>query len=583
MRSTIRFRPPRLRRLSLAALVLCSALAVADEPAVAPASVAAAAPPNAAVDEPADASTPARVRLLTSDQYFNTIANIFGDSIKVNTPFPPMARTDGLLASGAASAGITAAQVEQYQRVATLIAAKVVDPAHRNFLIPCKPSNPKTADPKCARKFLGEAGRLLYRRPLTPEALQGATSRADEAAGQLHDFYRGLGMALEGMLISPDMLFVTDRSEPDPTRPGYLRLDRYSLASRLSFFLWNAAPDDALLASAEKGELYDADGRARVIDNLLRSPRLVTGLRAYFDDMLGFDAFNNLAKDSTVYPAFTGLTVQDAREQSLRMIVDQLVTKNRDYRDLFTTHETFISPSLAVLYDLPVASRDWVPYEFPADSPRIGLLTQIGFLASHAHPGRSSATLRGKAVRELLLCQRVPPPPGNVDFSIVNNPQSNFRTGRDRITAHSGSNPVCAGCHRVMDPMGLAFENFDGSGRFRQTERGADIDVSGNLDGKKFQDVAGLTQAFHDHPGLPVCLVKRMYSYATGGPTSKQDQPALKYFDSRFSSSGYKVPELMRTIALSSAFSTIREPEQADTPKSAAVLQSMSTSKEPQP
>ena len=571
----------------LPVFALCSHLTFASE-STAPAASSTAASPTAtktapAVGEPADASTPARVRLITSDQYFNTIGHIFGDSIKVNTPFPPMARSDGLLASGASSAGITAAQVEQYQRVAALIAGKVVDPAHRNFLIPCQPADPKAADAKCATKFLSAAGRLLYRRPLTTEAVQATTLRANQAAEQLHDFYKGLGMALEGMLIHPDMLFVADRSEPDPARPGQLRLDSYSLASRLSFFFWNAAPDDALLTAAEKGELHDANGRAHVIDRMLRSPRLVTGVRAYFDDMLGFDAFNNLSKDATIYPAFTGVTVRDAREQALLTIVDQLVTKNNDYRDLFTTRQTFISPSLAVLYDLPVTSSEWMPYEFPADSPRIGFLTQIGFLASHAHPGRSSATLRGKAVRELLLCQRVPPPPGNVDFSIVENPNSNFKTGRERITAHSSSNPVCAGCHRVTDPMGLAFENFDGAGRFRQTERGAPIDVSGNLDGKKFQDVAGLSEAFHDHPGLPVCLVKRMYSYATGGPTSKVDQPVLKYLDSQFSSSGYRVPELMRTIALSNAFSTVRETDTTPATKTAAALNSKSNSETSQP
>lgn len=553
------FRAVKVNGLILSVLALHAQLTFAGQAASASTDTAAVAPASAS--EPADSASSARVRLITSDQYFNTIGYAFGDSIKINTPFAPMARTDGLLAAGAASAGVTPSQVERYQRVATLIAGKVVDPAHRDFLIECGPADATAADSGCARKFLSRAGRLLHRRPLSEAALRDAVARASQAADELHDFYKGLGLALEGILISPDMLYIADRTEPDPARPGQRRLDSYSLASRLSFFLWNAGPDDALLSAAEKGQLQDPKERERIIDAMLRSPRLVTGVRAYFDDMLGFDAFNNLAKDETVYPAFTGLTVRDAREQALRTIVDHLITRDGDYRDLFTTRQTFISPSLAVLYNLPVITDDWMPYEFPPDSPRIGLLTQIGFLASHAHPGRSSATLRGKAVRELLLCQRVPPPPGNVDFSIVENPNAKFRTGRERINAHSSSNPVCAGCHRVTDPMGLAFENFDGAGQFRETENGALIDVSGNLDGKKFQDVAGLSQAFHDHPGLPGCLVKRMYSYATGGPTSKQDQPTLKYFTARFSSSGYKVPDLMRAIALSDAFSTIRGPE----------------------
>src|SRR6185312_13621122 len=148
---------------------------------------------------------------------------------------------------------------------------------------------------------------------------------------------------------------------------------------------------------------------------------------------------------------------------------------------------------------------------------RKGLLTQISFLAAHSHPGRSSPTLRGKALREILLCQPVPRPPANVDFSAVENPDPSLHTARDRLGLHR-KNPVCAGCHKITDPMGLALENFDGAGIYRETEKGSAIDVSGTLDGKDFHDVAGLGVALHDHPALTSCLVKRAYSYASGGP-----------------------------------------------------------------
>src|SRR5690606_38126526 len=132
-------------------------------------------------------------------------------------------------------------------------------------------------------------------------------------------------------------LFIHDGLEPDPERPGRLRLDAFSYASRLSFFLWNAAPDDMVLKAAESGELDTAQGRARVVDMMLASPRLEAGVRAFFDDMLGFDAFANLAKDPIAYPAETGVTLLDAREQTLRTIYDHLVVRDGDYRDLFTT------------------------------------------------------------------------------------------------------------------------------------------------------------------------------------------------------------------------------------------------------
>jgi hypothetical protein len=204
------------------------------------------------------------------------------------------------------------------------------------------------------------------------------------------------------------------------------------------------------------------------------------------------------------------------------------------------------------------APPGWTRYELPADDARVGLLTQIAFLAAHAHPGRSSATLRGKALRELLLCQKVPRPPPNVDFSIIEDPKSTLHTARERLAAHR-ANPVCAGCHKLTDPIGLALEHFDGAGEYRATERGAAIDASGTLDGRNYSDAAGLALAVHDHPALPNCLVSRVYAYATGGAPAAANSDVLKYFDAQFAGQGYKVPALLRTIALSNAFDTIAD------------------------
>jgi hypothetical protein len=171
---------------------------------------------------------------------------------------------------------------------------------------------------------------------------------------------------------------------------------------------------------------------------------------------------------------------------------------------------------------------------------------------------RSSPTLRGKALREILFCQKVPPPPPNVDFSIIEDPSANFRTARERLAAHR-SNPVCAGCHKITDPTGLALENFDGGGRFRTAERGVAIDVSGSFDGRDFTDVQGLGQIVHDQPALPACLVRRIYSYGTGGTVTAASEPELVRLTQGFAAAGYRVPELLRSIALSDGFSRIAE------------------------
>ena len=504
------------------------------------------------------AGTPARVRRMSEEQFENTIAYVFGSDIRVGAPFAPLRRTEGLLASGAAAAGVTLGELQQIQRAAASIASQVVDkgtvelPSRRDFLIPCKPENEVAADDACAEKFVRGTGRLLYRRPLSDDRVAEFVKEARDAAEELEDFYAGIALVLEGMLIDPKVIFVADTTEPDPDNPGQLRLDAYALASRLSFFLWNAAPDDALLKAAESGEIRTREGRARIVEMMLASPRLEDGVRAFFDDMFGFDDFANLAKDPSIYPVITGPTLVDAREQTLRTVVDQLLTRNGDYRDLFTTRETFMSPALATVYQVPTAPG-WVPYEFPEGSPRTGMLTQISFLTVHAHPGRSSPTLRGKALRELFLCQPVPRPPPDVDFSIVNNPNSSYPTQRDRVNAHL-ENPVCAGCHKITDPMGLALERFDGAGRYRETEKGNLIDTSGTLDGVEFQNVIGLSEALRDHPALPTCLVNRLYSYGTGGPASRADRAALNALHEGFKQVNYRVPALLRMVAMSDAF-----------------------------
>jgi hypothetical protein len=511
--------------------------------------------------EPTDNASVPRTRLLTGEQYANTIAQVFGNDISdsILPPMPPMARTDGLLASGAAFAGVTSDQISQIQLSAASVAEQVVDEEHRDFLIPCRPESISDGDSSCARQFLGEAARLLFRRPIDDARLAELVDIANYATEQTEDFYDGLALALEAILISPEMVFIVDHTEPDPNRLGELRLDSYSLASRLSFFLWNAPPDSDLLLAAENGELHSPEGLARAVDRLLSSSRLEAGMRAFFDDMLAFDDFNSLAKDPMVYPMVTGATLADAREQTLRTIIDHLLTEESDYRDLFTTRKTFMSMALAPVYGTP-SSDGWVPFEFDEDSPRIGLLTHVSFLAANSHAVRSSPTLRGKALRELFLCQHVPEPPPDIDFSGLLEDE-NALTARARLRVHN-ENPSCAGCHLITDPMGLSLENFDGAGLFRETEDGAKLDITGELDGVFYDDISGLASAMRDHPKLSHCLVNRLYAYGTGGPvTLKNDRDTLKWFENRFIAGGHKLPAVLRDLALSQAFSSVRSIE----------------------
>ena len=506
------------------------------------------------------AAGPVAMRRLTQEQYRQIIADVFGPTVKLGGRFEPDVREAGLLAVGASQVSVTASGLEQYDSMARNIAAQVVDEQHRGLLIPCQPASATAPDDACAKQFLGKVGRLLFRRPLNDHELTAQVAAANAAAVKVKNFYSGLGLSLAGLMEAPQFLFRQEVVEPDPDNAGQYRLDAYSKATRLSFFLWNAAPDPELLAAAQSGDLNTQKGLNKQVDRMLASPRVEAGVRAFFTDMLGYDGFDTLAKDQTLYPKFTPKVLGDAQEQTLRTIVDHLLVQKADYRDLFTTHKTFLTPLLASIYRVPAVFPDgyqstWIPYEYPKDAPQAGILTQASFVSLHSHPGRSSATIRGKALRQVLLCQKVPNPPGNVKFDIVQNTNDpNYKTARQRVKAHA-TQASCAGCHKIMDPVGLAFENFDTIGGFRTTENGADIDSSGELDGAKFTDVLGLGKAVHDNPAAASCIVNRVYEFGAGHqPTKPEAAWMAGDLQKAFVASGYKFPDLLKSVATSDVF-----------------------------
>jgi len=408
------------------------------------------------------------------------------------------------------------------------------------------------------RRRSGVSGREALRaaRRARVAAMVGRT--ATEKAGS---FYTGLQFGLARLLMSPSFLFRIEAPEASAGRGTDQRLGDYSLASRISFLLWDAPPDAALLDAAASGQLRQQEGLERQVDRLIAAPRFEQGVRAFFSDMFAYDQFDGLSKDQSIFPKYNSQLSQDAQEQSLRMIVDLLVTRKGDYRDLFTTRQTFLNRNLGSLYKVPVdesAFNGWMPYTFGAGDPRAGVLTFAAFLMlDPTHEGRSSPTIRGKSLRELLLCQKVPPPPPNVNFKLVQDTHNPlYKTARERLTAHR-DNPTCAGCHSIMDPLGLAMENFDAVGEYRTRENAAVIDASGTFEGKVYQDVIGLEQILHDTPAVPNCLVERAYEYGVGRAAVAAEREWLKYQDQHFADDHYEIPALMRRIATSRAFQSV--------------------------
>jgi hypothetical protein len=515
---------------------------------------------SACTSEPPTQGAPAEMRRLTAEQYRNVVHDVFGDHIVVAGRFDPLVRTEGLFAVGARNAPITPAGFEQFYNVARSVASQVVADGNRRVLLPCQPVDAGRADGDCAGEFVTQIGRLLYRRPLTAAEVDTAVASANRVADELKDFYQGIEFSLTGMLVSPSFLFIVDSTQPDPETDSGIALTAHAKASRLSFLLWNTGPDPQLLAAAESGELDTRKGLEQQVQRLLGSPLLERGIRAFFSDFLDLEKFETMEKDTTIYPAYTITAAESAREQLLLTVVDHVMSRDAPYPELFTTNKTFLNPSLGRIYRVPVARPDggWQPHEFAEDDPRAGILTQMGFLALYSHPGRSSATLRGAAVRELVLCHNVPDPPGDVDFSVFTDPDSPSRTARDRLTAHA-TVPSCAGCHKLTDPLGLGFEQFDGIGQFRTEERGATIDPSGDLDGVSYADARQLTETIQNHPDVPSCLTNQLYAYAGGRAPVRSEKEFVTYLTNEFADDGYRITALLEDIATSDAFYRVTE------------------------
>ncbi len=502
------------------------------------------------------------VKRITAEQYHNIIREVFGDNIIIRDSLPdPIKRKEGLLAVGAADSGISIMGFEAAELMASNIASQVVNETNREQLVGCTTPEQSYYSAECSERFLAAVGRLLYRRPLTDGELATQLQWVKTTAEQKQDYFAGLQRSLTNMLVSPNFLFRVETAEPDPDRPGGTRLTGWAKASRLSFLLWNSTPDGPLLDAAGSGELHTKEGLEKQVDRMLRSVRVENGVRGFFSDMLALDHFESLSKDAVIYPKFTRQVFKDAPEQMLRTLLDHLLVQEGDYRDIFTLRKTWLTPSLAAMLGVPLVQTGpadkedrWMAYEYPEGDARTGILSQPAFVALHSHPGRTSPTRRGKALRENLLCQKVPKPPPNVDFSLVQ-PASHDgpTTMRQRLVAHA-TTPACAGCHKITDPIGLALESFDGAGEFRTTEQGLTIDTSGELDGASYADAAELGQALHDNPNVVSCVVTRVFSYGVGREVVSGDRKWLKKIRKLFAQDGYKLTGLLRMIATSDKF-----------------------------
>ena len=520
--------------------------------------------------EPATSGGEVAFKRLSEDQYARSIESAFGEGIDIPGRFDPPRREAGLMAIGNGRVVVSRSGFEQAELRGRKIAAQLMSEKHRNDFITCELSEGQHFNEACARSFFERYGKLLYRRALTADELSSVVAVAQAAAEVKADFYQGMERGLSRLLVSPNFLFVSESINPESISDGVASLDDYSLATRISFLLWDAPPDQQLLDAVEAGELRSKSGIQKQVDRLIASPKFEQGVRAFFIDMFGYEQFQGLTKEQAIFPMYSSQLAEDAKEQTLRTIIDLLVTNEGDYRDLFTSKKTFLNRRLSALYSVAApeaAVEDWAPYEFSDDDPRAGIFTQAAFLMlDPTHEGRTSPTIRGKAIREFYLCQHVPPPPPAVDFKLVQDTQNAMhKTARERLRVHAEV-PTCAGCHAITDPIGLAMENYDAIGSYRTLENGAHIDASGTFEGFAYNNALELQTLLRESPAVTDCLTSRAYEYGVGRPINSGEREWLSYLREKFAEGSYKLAPLMKDIAMSNAFRTVSVSARSEAP-----------------
>jgi hypothetical protein len=369
--------------------------------------------------------------------------------------------------------------------------------------------------------------RRAYRQPVEPTDLERAMRMY--AMGRAEGtFETGIQRAMQFVLASPKFTFRPERLSAPAAGAAVAPLSPTDLASQLSFFLWSSLPDDALLDAAAKGTLRDPRVLEAQVRRLLADRRSSALVDNFAGQWLQLRNVRSLLPNSDAFPDFDD-NLRQALRRETELLVESVIRDDRSVLDLLTADYTFVNERLARHYGIPGVYGSGFRRVPVREDARRGLLGQGSILALTSHATRTSPVLRGKWVLENILGTPPPAPPANVPSLKEPEKGDTPRSMRAQLAEHRAT-PTCASCHKVMDPIGFALENFDAVGAWRTRESGEPLDVSGQLaDGAVVNGVAGLRQALLAHPDVFVgTMVEKLMIYALGRGLTSHDMPAVR-------------------------------------------------------
>lgn len=495
----------------------------------------------------ANAVGPRPLSRLTRREYNNTVRDLLGDSTRPADQFADDRERSFLFRR----AGLVATQdAELLRSAAESLAAKVAtDPSP---VLPCSPAADEQA---CAAQFITTFGQRAYRRPLgAPEVTRLTALYTSARADLKQTFNEAIGTLVEAMLQSPAFLYHWESPYEAPTlESGALRLGPYDVASRLSYFVWGTMPDQELFDAAATGKLVaDADVAAQA-RRMLLDDKAKDAVSAFFSEWLELDQIEQLPKDAGTYADYGDELKLAMVGETDAFVREVLFQSGGKLETLLSADFSFSNQTLSKVYG-GAAAGTTLSRSMLDTSQRLGLLTHPSFLTLTGSPNGSNPVKRGKAVYEKLLCGELPPPPPNVPPA---KPASAGGTTRERFAEHA-QNACAKACHSLMDPIGFAFENYDGIGRFRELDNAQPVDASGSLtvddQAHAFANARELIKVLATSTSVRSCFATQWFRFAVGRKETETDAPSLATIAAAFATNQFDIRDLAPAIAASRSF-----------------------------
>ncbi len=425
-------------------------------------------------------------------------------------------------------------------------------PSRKKIFI-CRPAA-GADDIPCAKKILANLARKSYRRPITDRDTEQLLTFFQKGKNEGKTFDAGIEAALQLMLASPEFLF---RFEPDPVNVAAdapYKINDLELASRLSFFLWSTIPDEQLITLASAGKLKEPAVLEQQVKRMLLDPRAHALTDNFAGQWLFLRNLRTMSPDFETFPDFDD-NLRQAMRRETELFFESILREDRSVLDFMNANYTFVNERLARHYGMKGIYGEGFRRVTLTDENRFGLLGQASILSVTSLPTRTSPVNRGKWILTNLLGTPPPPPPPNVPALKTSAESGKPSSLRERMEAHR-ANPYCAGCHKVMDPLGFALENFDAVGQWRDTDEGAKIDPSGMMyDGTKVSTPAGLRKMLASRPDVFLSVfTQKLMTYALGRGVEYYDMPTIRAILRESSKDNYKFSSILMGVIKSTPF-----------------------------